>query len=57
MDSRTTVRDAKRDAMEFSHAGLQQFKNLPGVLTALTLSLARLNRSRLLLTGHAPVRI
>jgi hypothetical protein len=43
--------------MEFSHAGLQQLQNLPGVFTALTLSRARLVCSRLLLTCHVLVTI
>ena len=54
--SKNGVRDAKRDAMEFFHAGVQQLQNLPGVLIALTLSQAWLIHSRLVLTGHALVR-
>jgi hypothetical protein len=54
--SKNGVRDAKRDAMDFSHVGFQQLQKLPGVLTVLMLSQARLIHSHLLLTCHALVR-
>ena len=42
--------------MDFSHVGFQQLQKLPGVLTVLMLSQARLIHSHLLLTCHALVR-